>query len=502
MPNDRHAPWDAAVNDPPPVLTDFDGPDIWEPGLGLRAAADSRVFLFAAAAAVLTDAAVRSGVATATGFALVVLVAGAMFVSGRVQRPQARGLVAVAPLFGFWLMVHTSVWLIPLDLVAAGGLLLLAASLESGGSLFDLSIPAVVARSVHAVGHGATAPAFFVRSGGTHGRDSTLSAKSVLQGLALAVPILVVLGVLLGSADAVFASFFEWWSPESVIEHGALLVVGAWGMVGLLRLASAEPARPLPSFRFRLGSVQATVILGSLVTLFAAFAAAQLVALSAGGRHVIETSGLTYAEYARSGFFQLLAVAVITLAILLTLRAVTDLSDTRASRRFIVLGEASVALILVIVFVAIRRLSLYEDAFGLTMLRLYSQVFAVWVGVVFVFLGAMLAGVERHRAWLPPAAAAAGLAILLALNVLNPEAIVVEHNVDHAATSGRFDPGYVTGLSDDAVPALVDALPRLDPGTRQQVRAVVCTGHSPSGFNLAAEAADDARSRICPPTND
>ena len=56
---------------------------------------------------------------------------------------------------------------------------------------------------------------------------------------------------------------------------------------------------------------------------------------------------------------------------------------------------------------------------------------------------------------------AAGLVALLALNVANPEALVVRHNVAFAERTGRFDPLYLTDLSDDAVPALVDALPRL-----------------------------------------
>ena len=119
-----------------------------------------------------------------------------------------------------------------------------------------------------------------------------------------------------------------------------------------------------------------------------------------------------------------------------------------------------------IVVVALARLGLYEDAFGLTMLRLYSKVFAVWIGVVFVLLAVDLAGVGRRRAWLPSAAVAAGLVALFALNVVNPEAMVVRHNVDFAERSGRFDPVYLTELSDDAVPALVDALPRLDPEAR------------------------------------
>ncbi|MCA1835668.1 MAG: hypothetical protein LC721_04780, partial [Actinobacteria bacterium] len=91
--------------------------DIWEPGLDLNRRSDTRVLGIAAVAAVMTDLAVHSGITTVTGFALVVMVAGGVLVSGRMQKPQARGLVALTPLFGFWLLVRASLWLIPLDIV-------------------------------------------------------------------------------------------------------------------------------------------------------------------------------------------------------------------------------------------------------------------------------------------------------------------------------------------------------------------------------------------------
>ena len=164
-------------------------------------------------------------------------------------------------------------------------------------------------------------------------------------------------------------------------------------------------------------------------------------------------------------------------------------------------------LTLVIVGVALARLGLYEDAFGLTMLRLYSKVFAVWIGVVFVLLALDLAGLARRRAWLPPAAVAAGLLALFALNVVNPEAVVVRHNVAFAERSGRFDPVYLTDLSDDAVPALVDALPRLDPAARVVVLDRVCEMGSAGqatrpwwSYNGARDAAVEARNRVCATT--
>jgi hypothetical protein len=472
--------------------------------LAVRRPADGATLALVSVAAVMTDVAMRSGPDGLAGALLVALVAGGLLLSGRVANPQARALAAGAVVFGVFLAVRTSPWLLPLDVLAVGGLLVLAASFASGGSVLDLTVPAAVTRAVHAVAHGLTAPAFLVAGRG--GRVTSRRAAAAARGVLLAVPLLVVLGVLLASADAVFAGFFTGWNLLTPIQHGVLLVVGAWGMAGLLRLASASPAPSLGRVAYRLGRTEATIVLGSVVVLFAAFAVAQVVAASEGGRHVIQTAGLTYAEYARTGFFQLLAVAAITLAVLLGLRAATDLSDSADRRRFTVLAGAAVSLTIVIVIVAVVRLGLYEDAFGFTMLRLYSKVFAVWIGVVFVLLALHLVGLGRGRPWLPSSAVAVGLLALLGLNLANPEAVVVRHNVAFAERTGRFDPVYLADLSDDAVPALVAALPRLGPDARQVVLDRVCgdgtaggPGRSWWASNTSNRAATNARATVCVP---
>ncbi|MDP1807279.1 MAG: DUF4173 domain-containing protein [Acidimicrobiales bacterium] len=252
------------------------------------------------------------------------------------------------------------------------------------------------------------------------------------------------------------------------------------------------------------GHVEATVVVGSLVALFTTFAVAQVIAAAGGASHVLETAGLTYAEYARQGFFQLLAVAAITLVALVGLRAVADLSDPVHRRRFTVLGEVAIALTLVILAVAVRRLGLYTDAYGLTMLRFFSLVFTLWIGTVLVLAGLALAGVGADRAWFTGAALVAGLALLLGLNALNPEAIVARHNVERAARQLAVDPVYLAELSDDAVPALVDALPRLQEPERTAVLDAVCAGEDwPfdgwAAANTSRWRAADARQRVCGP---
>jgi hypothetical protein len=286
-----------------------------------------------------------------------------------------------------------------------------------------------------------------------------------------------------------------------------MLAVGAWGAAGLLRLASAAPFEMPIRRRWPLGPVEATTVLVALVAVFAAFVASQLVAAVGGASYVQRTAGLSYAEYARSGFFQLLGVAAISLAVLLAVRATVDLSDDARRRRFLVLTETAVVLTLVIVAVAVRRLFLYEQAYGLTMLRLCSLLVALWIGAVFVLLGLALTGVRvlGRRNWLAPAAIALALAGLLAVNAANPEAIVVERNVDRFAQAGpdKLDVDYLTDqLTADAVPALVDALPRLRPEDAAHVRQALCSGPITAtgglwAYNAGDDAAIEARLQAC-----
>lgn len=465
--------------------------------------ADGRVVVAVVAAAVGTDLALRSGVTGAAGALLPAVVVAGLLGSGRVPNRRAWPVLVLAPLFGLWLSVRTSPWLLPLDVLTVGGLLALGASLAREGDPADLSIPNLCGRALHTLVHGVLSPAFLLR-GLSRRRLPVNSTGAIIRGSILAAPLVCLLGLLLGSADPVFASFFRLPTDTAdLFAHLVFLGMGAFGAAALLRMASAA-AFDLPEGGPRpMGPVEAMTVLAALVILFAAFTVTQVVAAVGGAAYVDRTAGLSYATYARSGFFQLQAVAAITLAVLLALRATTKLETAAARMRFLLLSQAAVALTLVIVAGAVRRLWLYEQAYGLTMLRLCSTLFALWIGAVFLLLAASLAGLGRRRAWLAPAAAGLALAGLLLSNAANPEAIVVRRNVDRFGSSPELDGHYLVGLSDDAVPELMRSLPRLHPGTADFVREVVCLGDRRTegglwAYNASRDAAAEARRAGCP----
>jgi hypothetical protein len=488
-------PWPSApglphrtVGPPRPLVGDAD--------FHTRRKADLSVLAAALVGGVVFDAGVRSGVASAGMAVGLAAVTAAVFATRRLVSTQAIGLAVLAPITGTFLALRSSPWVILPILVAVTGLLGLAASLASGGALQELSIPRAVGRGFVSTVHLVLAPGYAL--GAFAARRAPRAWAPVLRGAGIAAPVVLLIGLLLGSADAVFASFFRLpTNADDVLAHAVLLVVGAWLVTGLLRSADAVDAEPFPARQPRLGRVEARIVLAALVAVHAAFALAQVVATTQFGDHVLRDAGVTYADHARSGFFQLLAVAAITLVVLLGVRACADHDVPLAA-----LGVAAVALTLVVVGVALQRLGAYQDAYGLTMLRLASTAFAWWIGTVFLVLAVRLAGVARDRHWFLAAAGGLAFAALLVWSLANPEAVVARYDIDRAAAGRSVDVTYLTDLSDDAVPTIADRLSRLTPADRDQARLLLCAREpgftGPLAWNGSTARADATRARLCP----
>jgi hypothetical protein len=429
---------------------------------------------------------------------------GAVFlvVAGRITTLESRLLAAAAVLFGAWLSARASSWLLWPDLAMSLALLGLAASLALRGSLLDCGVAEAAARSLHALMHGAAGAAFIGRPL-LRARERLTLIGPIARGLLIAAPIAVVIAGMLMAADPVFASFFSLnVNVNQLVLDAAFVLAGTLTLAGLLRLAAAEPVARVNGPVWRLGSIEGLVVLAVLDAIFAAFAVAQAIAAAGAAGGTLRAAGLTYADYARSGFFELLWVAGITAIVLILFSRITGLTQSSTKRAFVVLGLIGIGLTLLIVFVAFRRLGLYEDAYGFTMLRLYSHIFAVWIAVVFVLLAADMAGLFRQRRWFVGAVSISAMAVLLALNLVNPEAVVVALNIDHARAAHKIDAQYLTELSSDATPALLASRSQLDPDLARDISRVACAGPkiysvNPSAFNLSNAAAANARRQSC-----
>lgn len=437
-----------------------------------------RAILLALLAGVAFDIGLRSGIAGVGGALAVLIASAALLTSGRITSTHGRIIVAAAPLFGVWLAIRATPWLLPFDIVASAALLALGASLSSGGSLLDVSIPQSVARAAQAVVQAFFVPAFFVQGIQT----TRIRGRRLIRAVAITLPLVIVLAALFASADAVFASAVRI-NIGGTVGHVILILIGTIATVWLLRLASLRrvdvPATAAPM----LAPLEWTIVLAGLDVVLTGFAVAQVVALSSGGKHLLHTAGFTYAQYARSGFFQLLAAVAITGIELMTLHASAEIRP-----RFRVLAFIAIALTLVVVASAFHRLTLYEHAYGMTMLRLYVHIAIVGAGVLLAILALRIGGLAGHRAWFAPVAGIVLLATLFAVNVVNPEAVVARYNLTHR--SAHFDPSYLNVLSADAAPALA--------GMNAICQTNVRSSHGWAGFNLSRYRAQSLRKEHCP----
>lgn len=463
--------------------------------LNLRARADRRIVLGTLIGGIAFDIAVRSGYATVAVSGLIFVISGSLLLTGRARGPAAKALIGSAPFLGLILVLRTSPWAIVPVYFGVLLLLTLGVSLGADGSGLSLTFPALESRLTYVLGHTFTAPGLFKITGQDEaGQTARKRMASAGRAAMIGVPILLIMGALLAKADPIFRSWFDL-SP--LVTNLILILVGAWLVAGLIRAASAEKPAPLLPPAPSLGQIESAFVLGGMCALYAAFAVAQIVALSGAGHKILVTRGLTYAKYVHSGFFELLACAAITLLVLLCLRAFAD----SGKPLLVALSGLTVVLTLVVVATAIRRLQLYEGAYGLTMLRLACLVAAVWIGVVFLLLLASLIPRGLPRRLFPAAMIISGLLFTAAWGIGDPAVIVATTNLHRAEHGHRLDRWQILDLGPDAEPVVLGNLTELSPKDADYIRGWICAdgdiNTSGTAYNLASADANAAVDSAC-----
>lgn len=263
-------------------------------------------------------------------------------------------------------------------------------------------------------------------------------AGAGLRALLLAIPVLLVFGLLFANADPVFGSLLA--LPDIQLDviasHVFIAAFVTWATAGWMHGAFATTAPIATKERqqsMSLGTLDVTAILGGLVALFTAFVGVQVGWLFGGERLVRSTTGLSYAEYARHGFFELVWVSLLVLPVLLGTRALIRDADTAAVRRHKLLAVPLLVLVGGVMASALGRMALYVHYYGPSTARLYASVFMGWLAVVFAWFGlTILRGRTRDFA---AGMTITGFLTLAGLNVVNPEALVARASIERASSA-------------------------------------------------------------------
>lgn len=441
------------------------------------------------------------------GYALAALVAAAgwLFVGAGLKLRvslSAVGLLLCLAVSGAMVALRASPTLQAVNIAVGLGLILLAAIVYLPGRLSQLSITKYAVEGVLSAISALGQPFVLLFDDLPHAPADPMAKRGLapaVGGLLIALPLVLLFGGLFYAADAVFAGYvkaiFRDISFSTVLGHLFLGLLVTWLVIGVLRHAfMRQPDKALAQMArpggLRLGSTQAIVVLVTLNLLFGLFVAIQAVYLF-GGSETLQQAGMVYSEYARKGFFELVAAAALVLSVVL---AMDWLAWPRQGKSGLAINGLHAVLILftlVICASAVQRMLLYQQAYGLTELRFYTTAFMVWLALVLIWL---VVTVLRHtqpdrsaagRRLFAFGALVAGLVLVLAVNIVNPDAVIARTNMQRsiAGVGEKLDTQYLgQKLSADAVPLLVAWLPALpDPCIRAELARELQQRDAPLG---------------------
>ncbi|SDW70787.1 DUF4153 domain-containing protein [Paenibacillus sp. PDC88] len=207
------------------------------------------------------------------------------------------------------------------------------------------------------------------------------------------------------------------------------------------------------SLHLRLDPIIASTVLTMVNVVYLVFVILQFTYLFGAFEGALP-EGMTYADYARRGFAELMLVALLNFGILMGVLLYTDDKGSAVLRIFQkVLLYILVICSIIILYSAFSRLALYEEAYGFTYLRYLVHAFMLLLAILMV-----IAGLRIHFERIPLAKCyiVFGLAAYVAINYAGMDTYIAEKNIERYHIHQKMDPYFLSSLSMDAVPVLIE----------------------------------------------
>lgn len=280
------------------------------------------------------------------------------------------------------------------------------------------------------------------------------TVRKVLIGLAIALPLIILFGWLFALADEVFKDWLirvldiEWvdvWRLFRTLVMTLFLGSLIYSVVTPEYIVSHKEVTPK-----RLDTIIVSIVLFLVNVLFGIFVFFQFKYLFGGNVALLE-SGLTYAEYARKGFFEL--CWVIGLAAIMLLVIYRSFVFHKRSWIVTILQTVLIAQVGVIAASALARMNLYQEAFGYTVLRLYVEWFLYFVLAVLAFAGVSLIARISFRTFFYTTLVF-GVAAFATVTSVNVDNVIAKENIRRfVEDDAQLDFRYLGQLSTDTASA-------------------------------------------------
>ncbi|WP_291300758.1 DUF4153 domain-containing protein [Desulfosporosinus sp. BICA1-9] len=296
--------------------------------------------------------------------------------------------------------------------------------------------------------------------------------KKVLIGLAISIPLLIIIITLLTSADRVFKHFIDEitssfgtinmtdFSLQSLLAFLISILVFSYTWSFLRpndRMKTQMQQGDTATIKNSWDPVISITILSLINCVYLSFTLIQFGYMFDSLNNALPAD-FTYAQYARRGFFELLMVTLINFSLLLSSLRFTRKDGKLVARTVRILHSLLVLCTMVILTSAFFRMSLYEAAFGYTYLRVLTHSFMMFLFVLFA--------VAFYKIWnerislLKPYIVITIIAYMI-LNFANIDVLIAKNNIARYFETGRLDTYYLRNLSYDSIPGIVNLVERM-----------------------------------------
>lgn len=280
--------------------------------------------------------------------------------------------------------------------------------------------------------------------------------KRIALALAITIPCIIALVLVLSKADMVFSvkanivldEIFKLLNINVFVKIiiGTVIALFLFGAVCHSYKEDTDEKYKLPQFKGDL--IVINIVLTAILFIYTLFVIVQFKYLFAGK---VLPDGFTYTEYARKGFFELLALTGVNIAVILTVIKLTKQHFGKWLMFTKTLCHYLCAVTIVLLISSYFRMNMYVVDDGLTRLRLFVIGFLVFeaIGLLVTFLY-----IAKPKFNLTLVYVVIALTYYAVLNVIPADYIIAKNQIDKYLDGTREDISYVFTLSADAAPAL------------------------------------------------
>ncbi len=291
----------------------------------------------------------------------------------------------------------------------------------------------------------------------------------VIKSLIIILPITIIVVSLLSSADMIFeqlfSSFFNLFKNiklDEVIENSIYRIIIIAILFVYLSLSTYFIINNYSRIKYEETSTNCKkdnytikLLLTILNVIYIIFDIIQIKSLIL---HQVSMD-ISYAEYARQGFFQLMFVSVINISIILFSKLYEDKENKSNNKYVNIMSFIMIILTFIIIISSFLRMNMYEREYGYTLLRLlvYFTLITESIALLPTCIYILNSNFKIMKYYL-----IIGIIAYVILNYSNVDYIIAYRNINRYYETNKLDIDYLENDYTDNIQLLVDLYNKTD----------------------------------------